>query len=105
MATITLTGSAGRSGAAGPQAWPDPVNDALDVRAFENVEFQVVGTPGVAYAPQRSLDGNTFVACNVFDKDLNPLASISAAGIYTMDGGGYVKLAGGSGSTVTVRAS
>jgi hypothetical protein len=86
-----------------PSSWSDP-SVAYDVRDYTDVEVQVVGAPGVAYAPQRSLDGTTFVACNAYDLDGSPVTSISAAGIYSMDGGGYVKLATGSGSTVYIRA-
>lgn len=84
-------------------AWADPTV-AQDMRRFSDIEIQVVGTPSVAYTPQRSLDGTNYVATNAYDKDGNVVTSISAAGIYSLDGGGWLKLTGGSGSTVTIRA-
>lgn len=87
-----------------PDTWTDPTA-ALDARDFDELEIQVVTNPGVAYTPQRSLDGTNYVACNVYDKDGVAVASITAAGIYSMDAGAYCKLAGGSGSTVTYRAA
>ena len=86
-----------------PSLWADPTV-AFDARYYGDVEIQVVTTPGVAYAPTRSLDGTTFVACNAYDKDGNTVTSITAAGIYSLDGGGYLKLPTGSGSTITIRA-
>lgn len=102
---MNLTGNVGSKGAAPPQAWLSPTTDPVDVRAFTEVEIQLVGTPVTPYTPQRSLDGTTFVACKAFDVDLNPVSSISAAGIYTIDGGGHLKMGAGSGSTITVRAA
>lgn len=86
-----------------PALWSDPTV-AQDMRDFIDVEVQVVGTPSVAYAPQRSLDGTNFVATNAYDKDGNTVTSITAAGIYSLEGGGYLKLTGGSGSVITIRA-
>lgn len=83
--------------------WSDPTS-SRNYTFFADVEIQVVGTPGVAYTPQRSLDGTNFVACNAYDKDGNTVTSISTAGIYRLPGNGYLKLTGGSGSTVLVRA-
>ena len=83
--------------------WTDPTA-AVDVRAAEDAEIQVIGTPSVAYAPQRSLNGTNFTPCNAYDKDGNAVASITAAGIYSLDGGGWLKLTGGSGSTFVIRA-
>lgn len=87
-----------------PAAWAAPAS-AIDVRDCAAIEFQVVTAPGVAYAPKRSLDGTTFVACNVRDKDGLLVSSITAAGIYTAEGGGYFQLATGSGSTITLRGA
>lgn len=86
-----------------PINWADPTV-ALLVEDYEEVDLQVIGTPGAGYTPQRSLDGTNFVACNAYDKDLNIVTSITAAGIYTVEGGGWIKLTGGSGSTVIARA-
>ena len=89
-------------------AWADPTI-AQDVRIYSDVEIQVVGTPSVAYTPQRSLNSTTgsdgnFVACNAYDYQGNAVSTITAAGIYSLDGGGWLKLTGGSGSTFTIRA-
>lgn len=84
-------------------AWTSPT-DPFDARATGDVEIQVIGTPSVAYTPQRSLDGVNYVACNAYDKDGNVVTSISAAGIYSLDGSSWLKLTGGSGSTIYIRA-
>lgn len=87
-----------------PEKWDDPT-DPVNFGSLTDVEIQVVGTPGANYTPYRSLDGGTtFVASNAYDKDGNTVTAISAAGIYSLDGGGLVKLTGGSGSTIYVRA-
>ena len=86
-----------------PQAWADPT-EALNLYRFSDVEIQVIGAPGANYTPYRSFDGSTFVAANAYDKDGATVTAISAAGIYTIEGGCYVKLTGGSGSTIYVRA-
>lgn len=86
-----------------PQTWADPTI-AQDVRSFGDVEIQVVGTPSVAYTPQRSLDGTNFVAANAYDKDGATVTTITTAGLYSLVGGARVKLTGGSGSVITLRA-
>ena len=87
-----------------PQAWSDPT-DPINFAYFTDVEVQIVGTPGANYTPYRSFDqGTTYVACNAYDKDGAKVAAISAAGIYSLPGGAMLKLTGGSGSTVYVRA-
>lgn len=83
--------------------WASPAT-AQDVRAWIDVEIQVVSNPGTAYTPQRSLDGTNYVACNAYDKDGNAVPTITTAGIYSLDGGGWLKLTGGTGSTFTLRA-
>ena len=86
-----------------PSPWSSP-STAIDVRSYSDVEVQLVGAPA-GYVPQRSLDGSNFVPCNAYDKDGVVVTTISAAGIYTLPGGGYLKLTGGSGATsITVRA-
>lgn len=85
------------------QLWPDPTT-SIYFDGLENVEIQVIGTPSVAYTPQRSGDGSTFVAANAYDKDGNTVTSITVAGFYNLIGGCHIKLAGGSGSTIYVRA-
>lgn len=104
MSTFPIIGS----------AWATPTV-AQDVRLYSDVEIQVVGTPSVAYTPQRSLnstdgsDGN-YVACNAYDKDGNAVTTITAAGIYSLDGGGWLGLwtavvtGSISGTTLTVSA-
>lgn len=86
-----------------PTAWPNP-SSGFSAVEYGDVEVQVVGTPSVAYVPQRSLDGTNYVACNAYDKDGTTVTSISAAGIYFLPGGGWLKLITGSGSTLTLRA-
>jgi len=92
-----------------PATWSPP-STAFDARLYSDIEIQVVTTPSVAYAPQRSLDGTNFVATNAYDKDGNTVTSITAAGIYSLDGGGYLRMAGAvvtgsiSGTTLTVSA-
>lgn len=84
-----------------PATWATP-STAYDARAYPDVEVQLVGT-FTAYTPQRSFDNINFFPCNASDKDGNPLSSITTAGIYRLPGNGYLKLASGSGATVTLR--
>jgi hypothetical protein len=78
-------------------------NDAVSIKEYTDVLAQVVGTPTAAYVPQCSLDGANFVPCNAYDRDGAVVTSISAAGIYTVDCTGWVRMAVGSGSTITLR--
>jgi hypothetical protein len=87
-----------------PETWATPAT-AWDVRKYGDVEVQFVTTPGTPYQPQRSLDGATYVNCNAYDASGNPLATITAAGIYSFDGAGYLKFSAGAGSTLTRRAA
>ena len=86
-----------------PSTWTDP-SVAIDVTSYADVEIQIVGTPSTPYVPTRSLDGTTFVACNAYDKDGTVVTSISAAGIYSLKGSGFLKMSAGAGSTIYVRA-
>lgn len=88
---------------AGPEAWPD-VTSPINVELYTDVEIQVIGTPSVAYTPQRSLDGINFVNCNAYDKDGTIVTTITTAGIFSLEGSGHLKLTGGSGSTFIIRA-
>ena len=87
----------------GPVVWDNPSVGHSFVR-YGDVEIQVVGTPSTPYVPTRSLDGTTFVACNAYDKDGTVVTSISAAGIYSLKGSGFLKMSAGAGSTITIRA-
>jgi hypothetical protein len=78
-------------------------NDAVSVADYSDFQAQVVGTPTMAYLPQCSLDGVNFVPCNAYDKDGAVVTSISTEGIYTVDCTGWVRMAAGSGSTITLR--
>jgi hypothetical protein len=84
-----------------PTTWASP-SSSYDARPYADVEVQLTGT-FTAYTPQRSLDGTNFVPCNAYDKNGNAITSITAAGIYRLPGNGYLKLASGSGATVTIR--
>lgn len=86
-----------------PETWTTPTT-AWDVRDYADVEVQFVGTPSTAYQPQRSLDGTNFVNTLAFDQAGNSYATITAAGIYSFDGNGYLRFSAGAGSTLTRRA-
>lgn len=84
------------------EAWANPA----DPRSFDDwgeVEIQVVGTPTVAYTPQRSIDGVNYYDANAYDKDGAPVATITVAGIYSIEGGAYVKLINGTDSAIGFR--
>lgn len=87
-----------------PQAWAAP-STAWDVRSYSDVEVQFVGDIATPYQPQRSLDGATYVNCKAYDADGNPLAMVTAAGIYSFDGNGYLRFSAGAGATLTRRAT
>ncbi|WP_374412894.1 hypothetical protein [Novosphingobium colocasiae] len=104
---VTTTGGAPllvSSGVIGPEPWASP-DTAWDATGYGDVEVQFVGTPAIAYQPQRSLDGTNFVACLAYDAQGASYAAITAAGIYGFDGNGFLKFATGSGSTLTRRAA
>ncbi len=85
------------------ETWTVPAT-AWDVRDYSDIEVQFVGTPTTPYQPQRSLDGVEFVNTLAFDGVGNSYATITAAGIYSFDGNGYLKFSAGAGSTLTRRA-
>ncbi|WP_338643357.1 hypothetical protein [Novosphingobium olei] len=87
-----------------PEAWASP-STAFDARLFGTVEVQFVGAPSTAYQPQRSLDGTTFVNCLAYDEAGNSSTTITAAGIYSFTGYGFLKFSAGDGSTLTRRAA
>jgi len=86
-----------------PQSWSSPTT-AWDVRDYTDIEVQFVGTPSVAYQPQRSLDGANYVNTLAFDEAGVSYSTITAAGVYSFSGGGYLKFSAGAGSTLTRRA-
>lgn len=86
-----------------PQSWDDR-SLAWDLRDFSEAEVQFVGTITTPYQPQRSLDGSNYVNTLAFDQAGNSYATITAAGIYSFDGGGYLKFSAGAGSSLTRRA-
>lgn len=84
--------------------WPVP-SDAIAFDQAASIEVQIVGTPSAPYVPKRSLDSATPVTCNAYDKDGNATSSISAAGLYLIEGGAFVSLTGGgTGAVVFYRA-
>lgn len=87
-----------------PETWTTPAT-AWDVRDYSDIEVQFVTTPGTAYQPQRSLDGTNYVNCLAYDEAGTSYATITAAGIYSFGGNGYLKFSAGAGSTLTRRAA
>jgi hypothetical protein len=85
-------------------AWASP-GTAWDVRDYSDVEVQFVGTPSVAYQPRRSLNGTDYVDVLAYDQQGNSYSTITAAGIYSLDGGGYLLFSAGAGSDITRRAA
>lgn len=81
------------------------VNDVWDCTSTESVEVQVAGNPSTPYQFQRSLDGQNFVNCLAYDEAGNSYSTITAAGIYSFSGGGFLRFNAGAGSTLTRRAS
>lgn len=86
-----------------PETWTVP-STAWDVRDYTDIEIQFVGTPSVPYQPQRSFNGTNFVNCLAYDEAGNSYATITAAGIYSFSGSGYLMFSAGSGSTLIRRA-
>lgn len=89
-----------------PETWNTP-GTAWDVTNYGDVEIQIAGTITTPYQPQRSLDGSNFVNCLAYDEAGNSYSTISAPGIYSLSGGGFLRLNAGAGTgiTVTRRAS
>ncbi len=86
------------------EPWSTPAN-AWDVTNFSDVEIQVDGNPSTAYQPQRSLNGDVYYNCIAYDGSGNAYSTITAPGIYSFPGLGYLKFSAGAGSTITRRAS
>lgn len=87
-----------------PQSWADPAV-AFDARAYSDVEVQLVGTITTPYQPQRSIDGTNYVSVSALDDAGASYATITAAGIYSLPGNGYLKFSAGAGAVVTRRAA
>lgn len=85
------------------EAWADP-SVAFDVSGLGDVEIQVDGVPTTPYQPQRSLNGTTFYNCPAYDEAGNVYTTITAPGIYSLSGQGFVKFSAGAGSILTRRA-
>lgn len=86
-----------------PETWFNPTT-AWDVRDYSDIELQFVGTITTPYQPQRSLDGTNFVNTLAFDQAGNSYTTITSAGIYSLDGSGYLRFSAGAGTVVTRRA-
>jgi len=86
-----------------PETWATP-STAWDLRNYSDAEVQFVSSPSTAYQPQRSLDGTNYANTLAFDQSGNLYSTITVAGIYSFDGGGYLKFSAGDGSTLTRRA-
>jgi len=86
-----------------PETWTTP-STAWDVRQYSDAEVQFVTAPSTPYQPQRSLDGTNYVNTLAFDQAGTSYSTITTAGIYSFDGGGYLKFSAGAGSTLTRRA-
>lgn len=77
-----------------PVSWP--ANTAFDARFYGDVEFQFTsGTVTVT----RSLDETNYVSWPVYDSSGSPQASAGSAGIWSTDGGGFLRFS----AAVTVR--
>lgn len=86
-----------------PQAWTTPTTE-WDVRPYSDVEVQFESAPTTPYQPQRRL-GGTWVNCSAYDAAGAPVATITAAGIYSFDGNCHLRFLVGAGSTLTRRAA
>lgn len=88
-----------------PSLWSDPTIPQ-DARSYWVAEVHIVGTPAVAYTPQRSPNGVDWFDVSVVDGHFNTVSSaLNAEGQYTFVGNAYVRLSGGSGSTVYIGMS
>jgi hypothetical protein len=88
-----------------PETWASNGSTAWDVRDYSDIEVQFVTTPSTPYQPQRSLDGTNYVNCLAYDAAGTSYSTVTAAGIYSFDGSGYLKFSAGAGSTLTRRAA
>lgn len=77
---------------------------AQNVTDFPSVQIQVAGlSGGDTIAITRSIDGDNYVAQSLVGSDFTVVTSISANGIYSAQGGGFIKYAKtGSASTPAV---
>jgi hypothetical protein len=102
--TLSVAGSVGLATIA-PTTWAVPAT-AIDLRAYPSAEVQFAGiSGGDSFACSRSLDATNYVALTaIYDVNgVGPVATITADGIYSPRGGGYLKcVKTGSASTVTV---
>lgn len=87
-----------------PEVWA-PATNPWDVTNYGDVEVQFIGTPSTPYQPRRSLDGTNFVNCLAYDEAGNSYTTITAAGIYSFSGLGWLSFTGGAGSTLIRRAA
>jgi hypothetical protein len=82
---------------------------AQDLRNYGSAEVQVAGlSGGDTIAFTRSLDGTNYKAVSWIDQSFATGSTVSADGIYSLPGGGYLKwtkTGAASTPTVTVRAA
>ncbi|WP_295525520.1 hypothetical protein [Novosphingobium sp. Chol11] len=88
-----------------PAAWASP-GTAQDMRAYSSVTVVVTTAPSAAYTPQWSPDGASWYAASGLDLNFNTLTSIATpfTGAVTFQGGGYVRLTGGTGGVFQLSA-
>lgn len=87
-----------------PAVWAAPTT-AYDARAYGSVTITVTTAPSVAYTPQFSPDGTNWFAMSGIDQNFNTVTSISGTGVFTFQGGGFIRLNGGTGGVFQISGS
>ena len=82
---------------------------AINARGWAKVLVWCTAAPSVAYAPQGSPDGVAAYATQSGTKNvvggITTVASIDAIGLYSLTGGQFLKLDGGTGGTFFISGS
>jgi hypothetical protein len=86
-----------------PKTWDTPTSPMNFIEASE-VEIQVIGTPATPYQLERSFDGVNFAAYSVRDARFDRYDTITAAGFFIVEGGAFIRMAAGAGSSLIVRS-
>lgn len=89
-----------------PAAWD---GSAINARGWAKVLVWCTAAPSVAPAPQGSPDGSAAYATQSVTKNvaggISTVASLDAIGLYTLTGGQFLRLNGGTGGTFFIAGS
>jgi hypothetical protein len=89
-----------------PVAWADPENDPIYAIAFPEILVQVIGVPSTPYVAKASLNNDTYVTVEVWNRQSKTFeATIAEAGFFSVPAQSWLKLVDGDGSQFLICSS